>query len=79
MTTTVNRSETLKPRPNDEVYLRVLRRMGPAGRLLKALQLGEEARALFRIGLRRRFPQLSEAELKRLYLERLAKCHNTDY
>ena len=79
MTNVGNTSEALKRRPNHQEYLRVLRRLGPAKRLLKALELGEEARTLFRIGLRRRFPNLSELEFKRLYLERLAKCHNTNY
>lgn len=79
MTDIGNTPDALKRRPNDQEYLRVLRRLGPAKRLLKAIELGEEARALFRIGLRRRFPTLSEAEFKRLYLERLAKCHNTSY
>ena len=69
----------LKPRPNHQEYLRVLRRMGPAGRLLKAFELGEEARSLFRTGLRQRFPELSEEELHRLYLRELSKCHNTNY
>lgn len=78
MTTELNPPRPLKTRPNHREYLRVLRRMGPVGRLRKALELGAEARALFRLGLRQRFSQLSEQELQRLYLERLAKCHNTN-
>ena len=71
-------SAELKSRPNHQEYLRVLQKLGPVGRLCKALELGEEARALFRAGLRQTFPHLTEPELKRLYLERLAKCHNTN-
>lgn len=68
-----------KPRPNHREYLRVLRGMTPAQRLRKAIELGELSRRLFKQGLRRRFPQLSEEALHRLYLERLAKCHNRNY
>lgn len=68
-----------KQRPNHREYLRVLRGMTPAQRLRKAIELGELSRRLFKQGLRRRFPQLSEEALHRLYLERLAKCHNRNY
>jgi len=53
--------------------------MTPAQRLAKALELSAQARRLFEIGLRRRFPDLSEPEFHRLLLERLAKCHNRNY
>ena len=65
-----------KPRPNHQIYLEALRRMTPEQRLLKALELTELSRELFRAGLRRRFPETGEAELQRIYLERLEKCHN---
>jgi Rv0078B-related antitoxin len=68
-----------KPRPNRRLYLQVLRRMTPEQRLNKAFELTEMARALFRQGLRRRFPDASEEELHRLYLEGLARCHNRNY
>ena len=71
-------SENPKPRPNAREYLRVLRRLTPIQRLYKALELGEQSRALFRAGLRQRFPHLGEVEFKRLYLKRLTKCHNTN-
>lgn len=69
----------IKPRPNRELYLETLRRMTPEERLLKAFELTEMSRTLFRQGLRQRFPQLSEAELHRVYLEHLARCHNRNY
>jgi hypothetical protein len=62
-----------------EVRLRALRAMTPEQRLREALQAGDMVRELFRAGLRRRFPELSEEELHRLYLERLALCHNRNY
>ncbi len=52
--------------------------MSPADRLRKAFELTEMSRGLFRQGLRQRFPNLSEAELHRLYIERLHACHNQE-
>jgi len=69
----------IKKRPNHKLYVQVLRRMSPEARLMKAFELTEFSRELFLIGLRKRFPNLTEDELKRLYLERLDKCHNRNY
>ena len=65
-----------KPRPNHRLYLEALRRLTPEQRLLKAFELTELSRELFRAGLRQRFPKADEAELRRIYLERMARCHN---
>lgn len=48
-------------------------------RLLKAFELSEFSKQLFSEGLRRRFPDLPEAEFHSLLLDRLAKCHNRTY
>ncbi len=69
----------IKPRPNHRLYVEILRRMTPEQRLLKAFELTEFSRDLFKHGLRRRFPDLPEEELHRLYLQRLEKCHNRNY
>jgi len=61
-----------KPRPNDELYLEILRSMSPAQRLLKAFELTETARKLFRIGLRQRFPEKSESEIQEIICEAIA-------
>ncbi len=53
--------------------------MSPEKRLLKAFELSEFSKKLFRQGLGKRFPQLSDRDLQKLYLERLAKCHNRNY
>jgi hypothetical protein len=66
----------LKPQLNHRQYLAALRRLTPEERLRKAFELTEMTRRLFRTGLRKRFPEMSEDELRRLYLRRLAKCHN---
>jgi hypothetical protein len=69
----------IKERPNHALYIRALRRMSPQTRLMKAFELTEFSRRLFLQGLRRRFPDLSDGELHRVYLERLVKCHNRNY
>lgn len=68
-----------KPRPNHCEYIEVLRRMTPAQRLAKAFELSEVSKRLFQQGLRKQFPDLSEEDFHRLYLERLAKSHNRNY
>lgn len=68
-----------KPRSNHGVYIRVLRSLSPEQRLLKALELSDMTRQLFRQGLSERFPQLSDGQFQQLYLERLEKCHNRNY
>ena len=55
-----------EPRPNDALYLAILRSMSPAQRLLKAFELTETARKLFRIGLRQRFPEKSESGIQEI-------------
>lgn len=69
----------IKPRPNHRQYLRALARMTPEERAMKAFELTEMTRELFKQGLRDRFPDKSEEELHRLYLDRLDKCHNKNY
>ena len=69
----------IKERPNHAMYIQALRKMTPEARLLKAFELSEFSRQLFLQGLRRRFPNMSEAEIHQLYLERLDKCHNRNY
>ena len=68
-----------KPRPNHRRYLEVLQSMTPEQRLLKAFELSAFTKALFRQGLRKAFPDLSEEDFHKLYLARLEKCHNRNY
>lgn len=60
-------------------YLETLSRMTPEERLKRAFDLSEFTRSLFLDGLRRRFPEKSEAQIHSLFLERLALCHNRNY
>jgi hypothetical protein len=68
-----------KPRPNHQRYLQILRAMTPEQRLLKAFELSEFVKALFKEGLRKRFPDATPAEFHEIFLARLAKCHNRNY
>jgi hypothetical protein len=68
-----------KPRPNRKLYIEILRRMTVEQKLQKVFELSEMANTLFRAGLRERFPDATEEELHRIYLERLEKCHNRNY
>jgi hypothetical protein len=69
----------LKKNPSHSMYIQALRRMSPEERLLRSFELSEFTRELFYHGLRKRFPDLSEEELKELFLKRLDKCHNRNY
>jgi hypothetical protein len=66
----------IKPHPNRKRYVEVLRRMTPEQRLMKALELSEMSRELTRAGLRERFPDATEEDIQRLFLERLERCRS---
>jgi hypothetical protein len=68
-----------KPHPNRALYVRMLRSMSPEQRLSKAFELGEMSKRLLWDGLRDRHPDMSDEDLRKLYLERLASCHNRNY
>lgn len=69
----------IKPSPNHQQYLLTLKKMGAEKRLLKALELSAITKELFLTGLRKRFPEKTETEIKEIYLQRLSKCHNRNY
>jgi hypothetical protein len=69
----------IKPHPNHKKYIDVLRKMSPEQRLKKAFELSDFAKGLFIQGLTRRFADLSNEEIKKIYLERVDKCHNRNY
>jgi hypothetical protein len=68
-----------KPKPNRRLYIETLRRMTPAQRLRKAIDLSELGKRLFLHGLRRRYPEADERQIHEIYLKRIAKCHNRNY
>ena len=79
MTLRKNEAKDLKPRPNHDVYIKILRRMSAEQHLLKAFELSALTRELFISGMRRRFPDLNAIEFKKLIRERLEQCHNQIY
>jgi hypothetical protein len=68
-----------KPRPNQRQYREILRNMTDEEKLLKAFELSEMGRRLFKDGLRARFPEKSEEDIHTIFLQRLEKCHNRNY
>lgn len=68
-----------KPRPNHQRTLRVLRAMTPQQKLEQVFKLNERTLKLFRVGLRRRFPDLSDEDFEKLYLKMRQRCHNRNY
>ncbi|HUU04700.1 MAG TPA: hypothetical protein VMZ49_02365 [Patescibacteria group bacterium] len=79
MTVRKDEATDLKPRPNHDIYIKVLRRMTAEQHLLKAFELSALSRELFKTGMRRRFPDLNAIELNKLIQERLEGCHNQIY
>lgn len=69
----------IKPRSNHKIYIETLRRMTPEQRVKKAFELSEFSKSLFKQGLRKQFPDLSEEEFHQLYLKRIALCYNRNY
>jgi hypothetical protein len=69
----------VKKRPYQRIYIQALRNMTPEKRLLKAFELSELSNGLFLEGLHKRFPDLSEEAIRKIYLERIDKCHNRNY
>ena len=68
-----------KPRPNHRLCVQALRHLTPEERLMKSFELSESSRELFLHGLHKRFPEYSDEAIKKIYLERLSKCHNRNY
>lgn len=68
-----------KPHEHHREYLAVLKKLGPEGRLQKAFELSTFSKQLFLEGLRARFPEKSEQQIKTLYIERIAQCYNRNY
>ncbi len=53
--------------------------MSARERLEQVFRLNERALKLFRIGLRRRFPDLDDVDFHKVYLQMRARCHNRNY
>ncbi|MCI0434990.1 MAG: hypothetical protein L0271_15325 [Gemmatimonadetes bacterium] len=64
---------------NRRLYIEVLQRMTPEQRLRKALELTQLVRELSRAGFRNRNPELNPAEIDRLVVENIIRCHSRTY
>lgn len=53
--------------------------MTPTQRLAKAFELSSAAKELFLAGLHKRFPTKNDDEIKKIFLDRIAKRHNRNY
>lgn len=65
-----------KEKQNRHIYLKILRSMTFEQRLMKALELSESVRELFKRGLKKRFPMKNEKEIQNLYIQRILKLSN---
>lgn len=62
-----------------KIYIKVLQKMSPEKKLLKTFELTDFAKKLFLAGLKERFPELDNKEIKKIYSERISRCHNRNY
>ena len=60
-------------------YVELVKRLTPAQRLAKAMELSELGKRSFLLGLGRRFPEMDERQLHAEHLKRIARCHNRNY
>jgi len=61
------RDLNIKNRLNYKIYIQVLPQLSSEARLLKAFELSEFSMQLFMHGLHKRFPNLSDEELKKYF------------
>lgn len=69
----------MNKKENHRHYLQTLRRMTSEQRLMKALELSESVRDLLTYGLRKRFPEKNETEIKEIFVKQILKCSNLNY
>lgn len=60
-------------------YIKILKKMTPQQRLQRALELSDLTKSLFITGLKLRYPDHSEEDIKNLYIKKVYKCHHSDY
>ena len=66
-------------RQTHKEYIKILKKMKPQARLQKAFELSDLTKSLFITGLKMRYPDYSEEDIKDLYIEKIYKCHSSDY
>jgi hypothetical protein len=65
--------------PDHIEYIRLMRKIPPEDKLKKSFELTELTKNLFLAGLKKRFPELPESDIKKIYLKRISRCHNLNY
>ena len=68
-----------KSHPNRERYIAILRGMTPQQKLERMFELNELGKELVRAGIRSRFPNLLENEIKKMVVQKVIECHNRNY
>ena len=69
----------MKQYPNKQRYYEILRGISPQEKLEKSFELTELANSAFKAGLQNLHPELCDAELEQLYLEKLKSRHSQSY
>ena len=62
-----------------KTYYSVILKMTPEQKIAKVIELTELSRNLMKEGLKIQFPNKTEIEIHKLYLDRLKQCHNSNY
>ncbi len=70
----------MPPTPEEhQAYLRILARMTPGEKMVRAMEMSDMGRRMLKEALRRCFPGLDEVKLHQLFLVRLELCHNREW
>ncbi len=70
--------ETMDKQTHRE-YIKILKKMTPQQRLLRAMELSDLTKSLFITGLKLRYPDYTEGEIKNIYIEKISRCRNSGY
>ncbi len=70
--------ETMDKQTHRE-YIKILKKMTPQQRLLRAMELSDLTKSLFITGLKLRYPDYTEDEIKNIYIEKISRCRNSGY
>ncbi len=57
----------------------ILKKMSSEQKLLKMFELSDYSNKLLWYGLKNKYPDLTDDKIKKIYLERLIRCHNRNY
>ena len=70
--------ETMDKQTHRE-YIKILKKMTPQQRLFRAMELSDLTKSLFITGLKLRYPDYTEDEIKNIYIEKISRCRNSGY